>query len=445
VPPGPKSAPVADETRALARPGGRPPLGAIVRPVGAKASPAALRLAPGAGPWVIGAGAGAAMIVQSDTVSRAHLELALVPEGVLATDLGSRNGSFYLGQRFERMVIALGSVARLGTVDVRVDADLDALDAAQGEAAPQGYRGLLGTSAPMRRLFAVLARLEGSLASVLVEGESGTGKELVARAIHAGSSVSAGPFVVVNCGAIARELVLSELFGHRRGAFTGATGDRVGAFEAAHGGTIFLDEIGELPIDVQPALLRALEAGEVRPVGETAARSVRVRVVAATNRRLEEEVRAGRFREDLYYRLAVVRLATPPLRDRPEDVPLFADHFARLAGAGALPEEARAAFAARSWPGNLRELRNAVQAFLAIGALPGDASAEGSALEAALRRAIDPRRPYEDVKEEVMGRFWRVYLEVLLRETNGNQSEAARVSGLDRSYLGRMIARYGVR
>jgi DNA-binding NtrC family response regulator len=156
-------------------------------------------------------------------------------------------------------------------------------------------------------------------------------------------------------------------------------------------------------------------------------------------------VRAGRFREDLYYRLAVVRLATPPLRDRPEDVPLFADHFARLADAGALPEEARAAFAARSWPGNLRELRNAVQAFLAIGALPGDASAEGSALEAALRRAIDPRRPYEDVKEEVMGRFWRVYLEVLLRETNGNQSEAARVSGLDRSYLGRMIARYGVR
>jgi DNA-binding NtrC family response regulator len=397
---------------------------------------------------VLGAGAGADVIIQNDTVSRAHVELALAPEGVTVRDLGSRNGTFYLGQRLEKMVLGLGSRLRLGAVEVAIDADTEGL-AREPELAGEGYRGLLGVSPAMKRLFAVLSRLEGSLVGVLVEGESGSGKELIARAIHEGSAAAKGPLVVVNCGAIARELVLSELFGHRRGAFTGAVADRTGAFEAASGGTLFLDEVGELPLDVQPALLRALESGEVQPLGTQETRRVKVRIVAATNRDLEAEVRAGRFREDLYYRLAVVRLVVPPLRERREDVAVLAHHFAASMGLPRMPDDALARLCAQPFPGNVRELRNAVQAFVAIGALPGAAQAGqpgagGGDLEQAIRVLLDVERPYAELKEQFLQRFTRVYLEALLARTNGNQSEAARISGLDRSYIGRMLSRHGV-
>jgi DNA-binding NtrC family response regulator len=438
----PRSDARGDDTRTVARPSNRAPLGAIVRVLGAKAAPARFRLP--SRKCVLGAGAGADVVIQDATVSRAHVELEIVPEGVVVTDLGSRNGTFYLGQRFLRMVLALGSHIRLGTVDVALDADTESLVGQDDDARATGYRGLFGVSPAMRRLFAVLSRLEGSLVSVLVEGESGSGKELVAHAIHEGSSVAGGPLVVLNCGAIARELVLSELFGHKRGAFTGAVSDRTGAFEAADGGTLFLDEIGELPLDVQPALLRALESGEIRAVGDTESKKVKVRVVAATNRDLEEEVKGGRFREDLYYRLAVVKLAVAPLRERPEDIALLANHFAAAGGLPALPDEVQAALAAHSWPGNVRELRNAVQAYLAIGTLPHQRRGESSELEAAMKKIIDVAKPYADLKEEIVHRFTKTYLEMLLKETNGNQSEAARIAGLDRSYLGRMLVRYGV-
>src|SRR6185503_10855221 len=223
-------------------------------------------------------------------------------------------------------------------VEIAIDPDLVSLHGSP-EAESAGYRGLVGVSAAMRRIFAILLRLEGSLINVLIEGESGVGKELIARALHEGSSVHEGPLVIVNCAALGRELVLSELFGHRKGAFTGAVEARKGAFEAADGGTLFLDEIGELPLDVQPMLLRALESGEAKPLGENAPRKVRVRVVAATSRDLEQEMQAGRFREDLYYRLAVVKLTIPPLRERPEDVEVLAQRFASAAGLGALPPE----------------------------------------------------------------------------------------------------------
>lgn len=413
----------------------------MIRVLGARAAPAVFRLP--AGKCLLGAGAGADVLIQDDTVSRAHVELSLVPEGVLATDLGSRNGTFYLGQRVERMVLALGSKLRLGTVEIAIDADAESLQPA-GDDLSAGYGALLGVSSPMRRLFSILTRLEGSLVSVLLEGESGSGKELIALAIHQGSQVASGPLVVVNCGAIARELVLSELFGHKRGSFTGAVADRVGAFASAHGGTLFLDEIGELPLDVQPVLLRALESGEIRPIGEGDPTKVNVRVIAATNRDLEVEVRAGRFREDLYYRLAVVKLTVPPLRERPEDIPLLAAHFAAAAGLPSLPDDVLNSLRGHTWPGNVRELRNAVQAYIAIGTLPGASTADGSALEANMRKMIEVTRPYADLKEDFLNRFTRTYLEMLLRETNGNQSEAARISGLDRSYLGRLLVRYGV-
>jgi DNA-binding NtrC family response regulator len=442
----PRSEDASDETHTVARPSSRrAPLGAIVQVVAARAAPARFRLpATGAARCVVGAGSGADIVIQDSAVSRSHVELALVPEGVLATDLGSRNGTFYLGHRFERMVLGFGSIIRLGTVDVRIDVDTEGLDEGVSDAVGAGHRGLLGVSPAMRRLYAVLSRLEGSLVSVLVEGETGSGKELVAHAIHEGSAVSTGPLVVMNCGAIARELVLSELFGHKRGAFTGAQVDRRGAFEAADGGTLFLDEVGELPLEAQPALLRALESGEIRPVGETEPRKVRTRIIAATNRDLEEEVRAGRFREDLYYRLAVVKIAMVPLRERRDDIPLLANHFAAAAGLPALPEDVVVALSAHSWPGNVRELRNAVQAYIAIGAVPCARGAEEGRLEQSLRDLIDVSTPYADLKEEFLNRFSRIYLEMLLRATNGNQSEAARISGLDRSHLGRMLVRQGI-
>jgi two-component system, NtrC family, response regulator GlrR len=437
----PRTEQSGDDTRTLARKSIRRPIGAIIRVLGAPASPSVFRL--NAASCVLGAGAGADVVIQHETVSRAHVTLELVPEGVVVTDLGSRNGTFYLGQRLEKMVLGLGSRVRLGLVEVVIDADTDSLAAGPDEQG-SGHSNLIGASPAMQRLLSILSRLEGSLVNVLIEGESGSGKEVIARAIHDGSMVAAGPLVVVNCGAIARELVLSTLFGHKRGAFTGALADHAGAFETAHGGTLFLDEIGELPHELQPALLRALEAGEIQPVGETQPRRVKVRIVAATNREIEDEVRAGRFREDLYYRLAVVKLVVPPLRDRPEDIPVLARHFAAAAGLPQLPDDVVARFAAHSWPGNARELRNAVEAFIAIGTLPGDARPGEGELEAAVRKLVDVRTPYADLKEEFLQRFTKTYLEMLLAETGANQSEAARVSGLDRSYLGRMLVRYGI-
>jgi len=417
------------------------PIGVLIRPIGARASQRELRLSSGS--CIVGAGGEADLIIDDKTVSRRHVELSLVPEGVAVHDLESRNGTFYLGQRIEKMVLSPGSRLRLGSVEVAIDADVAALSAAEGDAT--SYRELLGCAPAMRRLFAVLARLEGSLVSVLVEGESGVGKELVARAIHAGSSVASGPMVVVNCGAIARELTLSELFGHKKGAFTGASDARIGAFEAADGGTLFLDEIGELPLEVQPALLRALESGEIKAVGDHETKHVHVRVLAATNRDLEKEVARSAFREDLYYRLAVIKLRVPPLRERVDDIPLLAAHFARQAGAGELPADVVETLSSRAWKGNTRELKNAVLAYLVLGTLSEEGQKPAGLLEAALRQTIDVTEPYQDQKERFVEIFSRVYFGDLLLKAGGNQSEAARLSGVERSYLGKLLAKYGVK
>ncbi len=426
----------SDETHTLEQQPSASPIGAIIRVRGT-----ALELRLGSGSCVVGAGSEADLVIDDKAVSRRHLELRLVPEGVQVKDLGSRNGSFYLGQRVGEMVLSFGSVVRLGETEVAIDPDLDSLPAHLG---PEGYRGLYAASPAMRKLFATLHRLEGSLVNVLVEGESGVGKELIARALHEGSRASGGPLVVVNCGAIGRELVLSELFGHKKGAFTGATEARVGAFEAADGGTLFLDEVGELPLDAQPVLLRALELGEVKPVGENRPKHVRVRVIAATNRDLREEVEAGNFREDLYYRLAVVRLAVPPLRERSEDVRILAQHFAAAAGGGTLPDDVVAALEKRTFRGNARELRNAVLAYLALGTLPDAPIASPDLLLQALRQAVDAGAPYQDEKERFIALFSKAYFELLLEKSGGNHGEAARVAGIDRSYFSKLLAKYGV-
>lgn len=417
------------------------PLGAIVRVVGARAAPKEFRLKEGT--CILGASAECDVVIDHASVSRQHLELGLVPEGISVRDLDSRNGTFFLGQRIRAMTLAPGSRVHLGPIEVALDPDLEPLGAALPHPETT-YRGMIGAAHGMRVLFGALERLEGSLVSILVTGESGVGKELVARALHEGSSVAQGPLVVVNCGAIPPELIASELFGHRRGAFTGASDARKGAFESADGGTLVLDEIGELPIDVQPMLLRALESGEIRPLGADRTTHVRVRVIAATHRDLRSDIQANRFREDLFYRIAVVELKVPPLRERIDDIEELALRFARSAGVAALAPNVVAALRARRWPGNVRELRNAVQAFAALGHLPPDPNAAPARTADAFERMIDVTRPYADQKDQLVEQFTRLYLERLMQHTGGNQSAAARLSGLDRSWLWRLLEKHGI-
>ena len=420
------------------------PLPITIQVSAARARPNPARLLEGS--CVLGAGEDADVIIESDSVSRRHAELRLVPEGVAITDLASKNGCYYLGQRFQSMILHPGTRFRAGAVEVEIDVDRASLGAEQGDGESQHYGDLFGCSPVMRRLFAQLRRLEGSKVNLLVRGESGTGKELIARAVHEHSQVCRGPLVVVNCGALDRQLTRSELFGHERGAFTGAVRRHAGAFEAASGGTLFLDEIAELPLDVQPVLLRALELKRITPVGSSQEHAIDVRLIAATHRDLAEQVAAGQFREDLLYRIRVVELEVPPLRQRREDIVAIAQEFARRQGLSALPADVLEALERHDWPGNVRELRNAVEAYTAIGVLPR-ASSEPKSLtfEAALAEFIDPKLPYADQKNEVVQRFTRAYLERLLQNTGGNQSEAARLSGLERSYLGRLVDKLGLR
>jgi transcriptional regulator with GAF, ATPase, and Fis domain len=285
-------------------------------------------------------------------------------------------------------------------------------------------------------------RLEGSLAGVLIEGESGTGKELVARALHQRSRLAEGPLVCINCGALDRSLVRSELFGHKKGAFTGAIADSVGALEAADGGTLFLDEVGELPLDVQPVLLRALESGEFCRVGETRARRVTVRIIAATNRDLERDVEDGLFREDLFFRLRVVSLHVPPLSARGGDIPLIVRTLASRLGLPDLPDDVTAELSKRSYRGNVRELKHAVEAYGALGELPDGSRPKAGSLAKALEALLDESRPYAEQKEFVVEEMTRIYLRKLIDKTSGNRSEAARIAELQRGYLRRLLEKY---
>lgn len=412
------------------------PLGVMLRVTNRPARPRTFRLLEGA--CVCGAASDADVVIADEAVSRRHVELTLVPEGVRVRDLGSHNGTWYADQRITEAVLGAGSVIRIGRAELRIEADRSELERASGTEL-EGYGQLVGSSRPIRRLYGLLARIEASLANVVIEGESGTGKELIARAIHEHSPVATGPFVAVNCGALERNLVRSELFGHKRGAFTGALDNRQGAFEAAAGGTLFLDEIAELPTEVQPLFLRALEVGAITRVGENTERPLNVRIVAATHRSLEAEMRAGRFREDLYFRLMVVHVLVPALRARSEDIGLLANHFAHAFGLGALPKDVERDLESRSWPGNVRELKNAIQTYSVLGVLPPRTTAREAELDDWLHRLIDLERPYAEQKDQLLKGFLRVYLEALLAHTGGNKSLAARISGLERSYLNKVV------
>jgi DNA-binding NtrC family response regulator len=312
---------------------------------------------------------------------------------------------------------------------------------------------LHGASLAMRRVFDVLERVAATDATVLIQGESGTGKELVAHEIVRRGPRAGQPFLTIDCGAISPTLIESELFGHARGAFTGADRVRIGAFEAAHGGTVFLDEIGEMPLDMQPKLLRALEAREIRRAGENEGRKVDVRMIAATNRNLEVEVNRGRFREDLYFRLSVISVALPPLRERLDDIPIIVrallEDLEAIEHEPLFTMEVFRELARHDWPGNVRELRNYVERVLVLqdsSALSRRSSADterDSRSDANALENADIAQPFKIAKERVISRFERAYLEKLMQWAGGNVSRAARHAKIDRMYLHRLLQRYG--
>jgi transcriptional regulator with GAF, ATPase, and Fis domain len=323
---------------------------------------------------------------------------------------------------------------------------------------------LVGKSVRMREIFATLAKVAPTELTVLVRGETGTGKELVARAIHRASKRAAQPLVVQDCSAIPKELIESTLFGHERGAFTGATDRHRGSFEQADGGTIFLDEIGELDLALQPKLLRVLENREIKRVGGDRTIPVNVRVVAATNRDLRQMVNDGTFREDLFYRLSVVQIELPPVRERPEDVPLLVEHFLadvasrRWPGEGrtfAVSPEAMARLAAYRWPGNIRELKNTVEraSSLADGPelgvrdlLPSSQKTPPAPLPGGnAERFVEEGMPFKEAKQRVLDAFEAAYLKALLDKNGGNVTRSANAAGLTRYHLRELAKRYGIR
>lgn len=434
-------------TQALGGVSRKEPLAAVVRLLSgadgaSHGSGGSLKVGPGS--YLVGASPDCDLIVNDPAVSRSHLRIALAPEGVLVEDLQSRNGTFYLGQKIGKMTLSLGSRIRLGETELEFVPDKEDFEGTKSTGL-DSYGGLVGRSASMTRLFTLMKRLEGSLVSVLIEGESGTGKELIARALHENSKVASGPFVALNCGALDRALVRSELFGHKKGAFTGAFGENAGAFAEAEGGTLFLDEIGELPLDIQPVLLRVLESGCYSRVGESRGRPARVRIIAATHRSLKDDVSEGIFRSDLYYRLMVVSLYAPPLRERLSDIPLLIQRLSQELGMDQPGDQIVENLSRRKFAGNVRELKHALLAYQAVGELPAGGTEESlDQLDGALCAFLDPTRPYAEQKEALIDRMTRLYLSELMKNTNGNRSEASRISELQRGYVRRLLEKYGI-
>jgi two-component system response regulator GlrR len=396
---------------------------------------------------VIGSATAAGVVVMDPAVSKLHADVEPREDGIWIRDLGSRNGTYVEGILVREGCVPEGGSVRVGSTLLTMQRDPEA---ASVDLWPEDRFGnLLGRSPVMRELFATLARVAPTESSVLVQGETGTGKELVARALHDASRRAAGPFVVVDCGALPETLLESELFGHARGAFTGAAAAREGAIESADGGTVFLDEIGEVPVTVQPKLLRVLEAHTVRRVGETQHRKVDVRFVAATHRNLRAMVNAGAFREDLYFRLSVLPIVVPPLRERTEDIPLLVEAFLGAQNAEWPEGTVLGELSQRPWLGNVRELRTFVERALIFGpqkalsmtgAQPDAASAVASG--AGLARAFD--RPLKEAREIWMEQFEREYLERLLERHQRNVAAAAQAAGVHRTYVYRLIMKYGL-
>jgi len=433
----------------------------------------------------IGAVADNDIVLRDDTVSRYHCKIVQADSGYVLVDLGSTNGTFVNKVRIREAFLEPGCTIRVGDSKLRFSAGKEDVTIVPSREPRCG--SLIGGNARMREIYAIIEKIAPTGTTVVIEGETGTGKEVVAQTIHSLSPRARNELVVFDCGAVPPNLIESELFGHEKGSFTGAVMTRQGLFELADGGTLFLDELGELPLDLQPKLLRALEQREVRRVGSAKAQKVDVRIIAATNRTLEDEVRAGRFRQDLYYRLSVVKLHLPALRERADDIPLLLQHFLKNGSYNRRPDgsqrvrgiarEALAALQVYPWPGNVRELVNVVERAVSFcdGDMVGVSDLPDYVREAAGRAptaapagpprtapraaprapsfAEAPRPPddlladgvtFKDAKEKWVSSFERDYILSLLKRHGGNISHAARDADIDRKYFRKLMKKYDI-
>ncbi|CAN5909465.1 hypothetical protein BH11MYX3_BH11MYX3_35590 [soil metagenome] len=412
----------------------------------AEATPPAVAL--GARPIVIGAHSSCELVLTDPQVSRRHAELAIVPDGIRIKDLGSTNGTWWQGTKVGELVVPPGATVKFGGTSVRLAAaDAPSLPPSDNDQ----FGAMAGSSVAMRELFAVLEMASPTDATVLIEGESGTGKELAARAIHDASLRKSGPFVTVDCSAIAENLIDSHLFGHVRGAFTGADRDRKGAFVEATGGTLFLDELGELPLAAQSKLLRVLEAQTVQPLGADRPIQVDTRVVTATHRDLSRMVAAKEFRFDLFYRLAVVHVALPPLRDRLEDLThLIGTFYTRRGSApGPIDGDNLDRMRRHAWPGNVRELRNVLERAWALSA-PNAPFRElklwldPGAVQGQLSEVVDTALPFKEAKERWNDQFERRYVANVFAANASNVTRAAEHAGLSRRHFRELLYKHGL-
>ena len=411
-------------------------------------------------PLSVGTAADNDLILTDESVSRYHLEFRQTPSGIEISDLGSTNGTIIGRARIERAMLMPGAMIHLGNSVIRV---IDGGVASPELLEQELYHGVVGRSPITQRFMAQLQKAAASDISVLLLGETGVGKEVAANAIHLGSARAEHEMETIDCGALAPTLIASELFGHEKGAFTGAERRHIGAFERAHLGTVFLDEVGELPLSLQTTLLGVLERRVFRRLGGEETLRTDVRLICATNRDLRAEVNSGRFRSDLYYRIAGLRIGIPPLRERLEDIPLLVESFLRHAGRdepleAVFPPQVLDQMMNYRWPGNVRELRNFVDHLFALGeapeledsrsgATPAPSSNQAgkSAIEENL--ATDPllEGEYRTARDRMLASFEKLYLARLLERADGNVAEAARLSKINRTYLFEMLKRHGIR
>jgi two-component system, NtrC family, response regulator len=417
-------------------------------------TPAERRVPLGDKTLTIGSGAGVDILIADPHVSRRHAEVKRVAEGVLLRDVGSRNGTYVEGMAVKEIILKDGALLSVGLT--RIMCLLQGAAAARAASPPppiaapppppldEGatrFGDAVGSSAQMRKVFGLLEKLAPTELTITLLGETGTGKDVLARGVHDKSARHDGPFVIFDCGAAAPSLIESELFGHERGAFTGAGRERQGAFERADGGTLFLDEVGELALELQPKLLRALDQARVRRVGGAEDRPVDVRVIAATNRNIEEDVRQGRFREDLFFRLSAAIVAVPPLREHLDDLPELASAVLEAEHPGlAISQDVLSVLSRYDWPGNVRELRNVL--------LGAAAMAEANTLLPRDLIFFRPRRRDPTIdKLPLAGRslesIEKAAIEQTLRQCDGNKARAARTLGIAASTLYEKLKKYG--
>lgn len=393
-------------------------------------------------------------VIIDPAVSKQHCEIQLFPQGYLIRDLQSTNGTFVHGVRVTDAFLNEGSEITLGTTRLLFCPLQDTTEFTLSDS--DRFGRVIGKSIPMKKVFHIAETYAPTDTTILIEGATGTGKEILAEEIHNHSKRRDGPFVVIDCGSLSHGIVESELFGHTKGAYTGAAADRMGAFEQANGGTIFIDEISELNLMLQPKLLRVLEKKEVRRMGSNKMKQVDVRIICATNLSLEKQVNSSLFREDLYYRISIVKIVLPPLRNRKDDIVLLTQHFLReVTGKEDADkliniQKTMQAFHAHDWPGNVRELRNLVEmsAHAPDGMIdPGShmyLGRMGNMGDSTPGHLYDDA-PFKEAKSRIIGNFEEHYLRELLERNEWNVSKAAREADIERVYLIRLMKKYGMK